>query len=337
MNGQASTGGLYLESAPAYPYLASADGLFQGDASLLDETQRLRRLGPFARQSTAVQLARLRSFGMNYYVAMTDAMKTRLAALPDASLVKQTPLFSVFRMEGADELAAPAAARPAAFLSSYGSLDFRDVATALYAGEATFDFPLVEWRGDVRRMPPEELARFGFLIVDGRGLDEAERAALTAVAKPVVVLGGRGGGLGASPFVADFQSLGAAQDKHGDAWPTGWPELWSAVTALKETNPDGGTPASLERSDERTMIVRGRGPVVIRFAYFPYWQPASGTDRIYRVAPDLMLVYPGVDSTAVLKYHPDTVARAAQALSCITLLAAILWIARPRLKRRLFR
>jgi hypothetical protein len=332
-HGLASTGGLYMESAPAYPLLSSADSQLLGGASVVNEVQSLRRLGPFAMQSPAVQLARLCSFGVNYYVTMTEPTRASLAALVGHDPVDQVGPFAVFRLGDSASISASAAttvALPAAFLSSYGRLRFRDVATALFAGEQTYSFPVAELRGDVRRLPPAELGRFSFFIVDGRSLTDAERADLVGLGKPVLALGGSG--LGGTPGVPKFERLNLGPRGLADAWPAGWPELWSAMATLRDAS-GAGAAATVTRPDSRTLVVRSTAPAILHYTYFPYWQ-ALGDAKVYRATSEQMLVFPGPDGTATLIYRPDGIARAAQAASWFTAAAFAVWLAWPLRRRR---
>jgi hypothetical protein len=333
--GVAFASGLYQESGPLTPYLMPVLNMMQGGLAPIWGQETLRSFSPFVNQPLSAHLRRLGDLGVDYLAAYSDVLKRQLTNEGGAAAAGTAGPFALYRLEDARPLAYAAPNRPAVFLSAYGGPTFREIATALYGGEGSYALPVAEEPRRATSLSTEEWARFSAVIVDGRRLDDESAATLKASGRSVILLNADEPSWEGVTAIRTFEAAKATGDKKVfPDWLAGWRELQEALAAVMPPNPKSTLPVTLDRADGQTIRLRGDGPTIVNFAYFPYWQTAGGADRVYRVTPERMLVFAKPGEEVVLVYGSDWVKKASVAVSLATALALAVWLAWPVIQRR---
>ncbi len=336
-NGQRALGGLYVESSPLTPFVmptveAATQGASRGHGDI-----RIRWLAPFIHQPEEVHLDRLRFFGVSHVIAYTPAFIDELRRASGVSEVGGTDHFRVFRLDRAAPLARTVPYLPAVYLDLDGRLPFRDLAMVLFAGERSFDFPVIDGARDLsalQKLRPEE---YSYVIVSAGEARAGDLRTLSTLGHPLVVLG-RTRPADAAPediYLPAPARIPLTNTDWLDAWPTGWPELQDAVASLKDQyfRPENG-PVELAWQGERGLSFSSGGPVLLDLGYASYWRTTGDSNSaVWPVSPAFMLVTG--DGERHLAYGPDRLADFSSSLSGGTALLLLLWLLWPRLKRRL--
>ncbi|MFA6603444.1 MAG: hypothetical protein WCT10_01225 [Patescibacteria group bacterium] len=331
VNGQSVITGLYVESSPLTPFIMpSVLGLTEG-RELVHGDRRLRLVKPFILQGPAAHLERLKMFGVDTIVAYSPEFASTLASLLGGAEIGRVEPFRVYSVQGASALVRSEPRRPGIFFDAGGQAKFRDAAMMLYAGEKTFDFPLLDG-GRAATATAEELAGCSVIVISGQRLAAPTLDIIRAAGRPVVFLGSAPAGVSDWPeatIIADLEVITAlrqVRQEFYETWPDGWERFIGIMEKFAVRDPAAAT------SEPAVAVLNGwqvsyasAGPVILNGGYAPGWQVRNGNGRrVRQVSPALMYIDGAGDATLI--YGRTAIDRVGLFLSAISALG-LAWYA----------
>jgi hypothetical protein len=292
-NRQAMFGGVYVESSPLVPFVNPTIEALENWDTERHGDKRLRYVGPFREQGWSVQLDRLKTLGGSHVLAVKGFATDRLENSGAAVSLRETDNLQLFRLDGPAPLATSVQG-VGCYFDLNGRTRFRDVALAVWAGEESYDVPVIHggrvWPGE----PWFERTGCRTVVLDASELTGEEPARWRGEGRSVIVLNGSGGDVD----IEEFETVPLSRREITVDWPNGWPELQAAIADAvfeesQATVAFGG--------DGQVMEVEGDGPVFVRFGFSPYWE--SKDSDVYQTTTGFMLVTG--DGTRTLDFRPS--------------------------------
>lgn len=329
--------GLYAQSAPLTPFIMpTIHALTSGQVQIFGDT-RLKLVRPFYDQAFSVHLNRLKKFGVNYIVSYTPAFGARLDKSGQAALIDATQHFKIFKIHDSRPLAYQAPYKPALYLNLDGGVGFKDLVLAVFAGEDTYNFPVVSGHNKLKNLDEELLENISIIIVGGSKLDAHDLNLLAKLDRPLIVLNPsniaeKAALTDSNIIVSDnFETIPKLRISIYGKWPAGWVGLYEALAAFsEEINIDEPAPVAVEEFTSSTIKINGSGPIIINAGYSPYWQNIECKEcPVFKVSPLQMMVFGKGETT--LEHKADGVKNFAAAVSLFAAAVLIIFMIYTRL------
>ena len=332
INRQETIGGLYVESSPLTPYLTPTTEALTRFADKGHGDKRLRWMVPFIEEPKRTHLDRLRLLGVSHIIAYTPEFIGALRAESGVGEVGGTEHFRVFRLAATAPVARTAAYKPAVYLNLDGRLPFRDFSMVVFAGEHSFDMPVVDGGRNASVLERLSADGYSFIIASAGGTNDEEMKVLMASGHPLIILGRDQppGGAGQDAYLVAPEVIPLTITDWRRSWPSGWRELQDAVASLKEKyrNPEA-SPVELRQLGDRSLSFSAKGPVTLNMGYASYWRTVNSADAaVWQITPAVMLV--SGDGERRLRYAPDKLAGFSSALSGLAAVILLVWFVWPR-------
>jgi len=301
---QPSVFGLFVESSSQTPFLVPSLEGMMGSRVEWGDDRLSEKITSFLEQSLETHLKRVGMFGVSHLITREGSFADRLN---ESDMVKSefsNQYYSVFSLKEYAPLVYELGYKPGVYMNLDGTLPFRDIAMALFEGEESFDVPLVEWKGEGTDLIPYQDA-FSFLVVSGGELPKY-REVLESMSLPLIILNPEGRiEHHQRYYIYDFEPL---------SYSRVYPSVPSASFAWKQLQ-DTTRSLLLEEEvldvivttmEDESILIKGKGPVVINAGYSPYWTVTSPCEglvecSVWHLSPSQMLVF--ADGDVALTYR----------------------------------
>lgn len=326
-NGQRNISGLYAESSPLTPFIMPTIRALGEKKVLSWGESQLSLLSDFTNQTYETHLRRVLDLGVNYIISSDISITAKLLMSGLVSLEDHTEHFFIFKArEYSPDLFSPHTL-PFAYIRGERGMEFREIAKAAYAGNATYNIPilnmehtpLLEFSRDVGHM------NLSGLIFSGEKIDDATFSLLEKIPIPVIVISNEMSDEDASAhpslrFITDFESIEKNYSYIRNNPAYGWLIFHQELSALS-TPYAADAPILVSLSSTRATIETEGDFSILNIGYSPYWKIKNcDTCRIFEVSPARIAVQ-GSGIIELAYDTSDTATRTGNYLSIFSLIA----------------